>query len=70
MTDQSTVDGRIMRDIEVEEMISRGALPALEEEKLGKLVKRCWLGEYESALDIMADLKIFLNQPGVPTRRG
>lgn len=61
MMDESPVDSRL-RDVDVEEMISTGLLPELEEEKLGHLVRRCWLGEYGSALDVMADLKVFLTE--------
>ncbi|KAG9765644.1 hypothetical protein KCU73_g336, partial [Aureobasidium melanogenum] len=64
MTDQSPIDGMI-RDIEVQEMINTGSLPALEEEKLGYLVRKCWLGEYESAVEVMADLKVFLTERGM-----
>ncbi|KAG9671909.1 hypothetical protein KCU99_g7395, partial [Aureobasidium melanogenum] len=64
MTDQSPVEDRI-RDVEVQEMINTGSLPALEEEKLGYLVRKCWLGEYESAVEVMADLKVFLTRCGM-----
>ncbi|KEQ60474.1 uncharacterized protein M437DRAFT_68022 [Aureobasidium melanogenum CBS 110374] len=64
MTDRSPVDGRVVHNAEMEEIISTGSLPVLEEEKLGHLVKKCWLGEYKSASEIMADLKVFLTQRG------
>ncbi|KAG9704219.1 hypothetical protein KCU60_g5522, partial [Aureobasidium melanogenum] len=63
MTDRNPVEGRI-RDVEVQEMISTGSLPVLEEEKLGHLVKKCWVGQHESAVEVMADLKVFLTERG------
>ncbi|KAG9664087.1 hypothetical protein KCU64_g917, partial [Aureobasidium melanogenum] len=63
MTDRNPIEGRI-RVGEVQEMISTGSLPALEGEKLGHLVRKCWVGEYKSAVEVMADLKVFLTERG------
>lgn len=62
--DESPIDSRI-RDVDVEEMISStDSLLRLEEEKLGHSIKRCWQGEYESAVEVMMDLQIFLKERG------
>ncbi|KAG9664696.1 hypothetical protein KCU98_g16492, partial [Aureobasidium melanogenum] len=63
MTDTDAVYGRI-RNVDVQEMINTESLPVLGEEELGYLVRKCWLGEYESALEVMADLKLFLTERG------
>lgn len=63
MTNESPVDSSI-GDVDVEEMIITGSLLELDKEKLGHLVKRCWRGEYESAIDVLTDLEMFLKERG------
>lgn len=49
---------------QAKEMLAARQWPALEEEYLGRIVKRCWENAYEDAVGVMADLVSTLGADG------
>lgn len=50
---------------EVERRVQRNDFPSLEEARMGVIVGRCWKGEYRSALEVMVDVKRFIEERGM-----
>lgn len=65
-TARHPLDGRGTEPEDVDEMIRTESFPLLEGEgKLGAFVRKCWMGEYESAADMLRDVVAYLRERGV-----
>lgn len=47
---------------EVERRVQQNDFPSLEEAKMGVIVGKCWKGEYRSTLEVMVDVKGFIEE--------
>lgn len=50
---------------EVERRVQQNDYPSLEEAKMGVIVGKCWKGGYRSALEVMVDVKGFIDERGM-----
>lgn len=63
MTGKYPVDER--DDTRTNEIIKTEEFPSLDDEKLGRFVRKCWTGEYEKAEDVLKDIVTYLEERDV-----